>query len=76
MTWIFYDNEEVEEERNGLNRIARDHPEYLAGSFAVLCEPSNAGIEGGCQGTMRLMVELSRGGRPLGPLLEGPQRHP
>jgi succinyl-diaminopimelate desuccinylase len=59
VTWIFYDNEEVEEELNGLNRIAREHPDYLQGSFAVLCEPSNAGIEGGCQGTMRLMVELT-----------------
>ncbi len=59
VTWIFYDNEEVEESRNGLNRIAREHPDYLVGSFAVLCEPSNAGIEGGCQGTMRLIVELA-----------------
>ena len=59
ITWLFYDNEEVEEELNGLNRIAREHPDYLAGDFAVLCEPTNAGIEGGCQGTMRLMVELT-----------------
>ena len=59
VTWIFYDNEEIEEEFNGLNRIAREHPDWLAGDFAVLCEPSNARIEGGCQGTMRLMVELT-----------------
>jgi succinyl-diaminopimelate desuccinylase len=59
VTWIFYDNEEVDESRNGLARIAREHPDYLAGSFAVLCEPSNAGIEGGCQGTMRVEVELT-----------------
>ncbi len=59
VTWIFYDNEEVEEELNGLNRIAREHPDYLAGDFAVLCEPTKAGIEGGCQGTMRLVVELT-----------------
>ncbi len=58
VTWIFYDNEEVEEQRNGLGRIAREHPEYLAGSFAVLGEPSNAGIEGGCQGTMRAEITL------------------
>ena len=59
VTWIFYDNEEIEEEFNGLNRIAREHPDWLAGDFAVLCEPSNARIEGGCQGTMRVMVELT-----------------
>jgi succinyl-diaminopimelate desuccinylase len=58
VTWIFYDNEEVEEHRNGLARMAREHPEYLDGSFAVLCEPSNAGIEGGCQGTMRAEIVL------------------
>jgi succinyl-diaminopimelate desuccinylase len=59
VTWVFYDNEEVEEYRNGLSRIAREHPAYLKASFAVLCEPTNARIEGGCQGTMTLVVELS-----------------
>jgi succinyl-diaminopimelate desuccinylase len=59
VTWIFYDNEEVEEHLNGLNRLAREHPEQLSGSFAILCEPSNARIEGGCQGTMRINVELT-----------------
>ena len=29
VTWVFYDNEEVEEYRNGLARIAREHPDYL-----------------------------------------------
>ena len=59
VTWIFYDNEEVEADRNGLGRIAREHPEWLDGSFAVLCEPSNAAIEGGCQGTLRAEVTLT-----------------
>ena len=59
VTWIFYDNEEVEESRNGLARIGREHPDYLAADFAVLCEPTSAAIEGGCQGTMRLEVRLS-----------------
>jgi succinyl-diaminopimelate desuccinylase len=58
ITWVFYDNEEVEEYRNGLSRIAREHPDYLEGDFAVLCEPTNARIEGGCQGSMLLMVEF------------------
>jgi succinyl-diaminopimelate desuccinylase len=59
VTWIFYDNEEVAEEANGLARIARIHPDWLTGSFAVLGEPSNAGIEGGCQGTLRVVVTFS-----------------
>jgi succinyl-diaminopimelate desuccinylase len=58
VTWLFYDNEEVEETRNGLSRIAREHPDYLEGDFAVLCEPTNARIEGGCQGTLQLRAEL------------------
>jgi succinyl-diaminopimelate desuccinylase len=59
VTWIFYDNEEVAAELNGLGRIGRERPELLAGGFAVLCEPTNAQIEGGCQGTMRLVCELT-----------------
>lgn len=59
ISWIFYDNEEVAEEFNGLARIARTRPDWLAGSFAVLGEPSNAGIEGGCQGTLRVRITLA-----------------
>jgi succinyl-diaminopimelate desuccinylase len=58
VTWVFYDNEEVEEYHNGLARITREHPDYLGCAFAVLCEPTNARIEGGCQGTMQLKLEL------------------
>ena len=58
ITWIFYDCEEVEASRNGLARIGRERPNDLAGDFAVLCEPSNARVEGGCQGTMRIEVNL------------------
>jgi succinyl-diaminopimelate desuccinylase len=58
VTWVFYDNEEVEEYRNGLSRIGREHPDHLQGDFAVLCEPTNARIEGGCQGTLQLRSEL------------------
>ncbi len=56
VTWIFYDNEEVEASRNGLGRLARQHPELLAGDFAVLMEPTGAVIEGGCQGTLRFEI--------------------
>lgn len=59
ITWIFYDLEEVEAPRNGLGRLARNHPELLAGDFAILGEPSNAIIEGGCNGTMRATISTS-----------------
>jgi succinyl-diaminopimelate desuccinylase len=59
VTWIFYDCEEVEADRNGLGRVAREHPDWIAGDFAVLMEPSNATVEGGCQGTMRVDIRLT-----------------
>ena len=57
VTYIFYDHEEVEASKNGLGRLAKNHPELLDASFAVLCEPTSAEVEGGCNGTMR--VELN-----------------
>lgn len=56
VTWIFYDHEEVEASKNGLGRLAKNHPDLLDASFAILCEPTSAQVEGGCNGTMR--VEL------------------
>ncbi|MEX3103310.1 MULTISPECIES: succinyl-diaminopimelate desuccinylase [unclassified Streptomyces] len=56
LTFIFYDNEEVEATRNGLGHVARAHPEWLAGDFAVLLEPSDGQVEGGCQGTLRVQL--------------------
>ena len=56
ITWVFYDHEEVEASLNGLGRISRNRPELLEASFAVLCEPSNAQVEGGCNGTLRVDV--------------------
>jgi succinyl-diaminopimelate desuccinylase len=55
--WIFYDHEEVEASKNGLGRLARNHPELLNASFAVLCEPTGAQVEGGCNGTMRVEIK-------------------
>ena len=56
VTYVFYDCEEVEAERNGLLRLSRNAPELLAGDLAVLLEPTGGLIEGGCQGTMRAEV--------------------
>ena len=56
VTYIFYDNEEVDASLNGLGRISRNRPDLLAADFAILCEPTGAQIEGGCNGTMRVEV--------------------
>jgi succinyl-diaminopimelate desuccinylase len=56
LTLVCYDNEEVEAVRNGLGRVSREHPDWLAADFAVLLEPTNGTVEGGCQGTMRARV--------------------
>jgi succinyl-diaminopimelate desuccinylase len=58
VTYVFYDHEEVEATKNGLGRVARNHPDWLAGDFAVLMEPTDATVEGGCQGTLRADVVL------------------
>jgi succinyl-diaminopimelate desuccinylase len=62
VTYVFYDCEEVEAERNGLFRLTRSNPELLEGVFAVVMEPSNAVVEAGCQGTMRVEI-TTRGAR-------------
>ena len=59
VTYVFYEAEEVEAERNGLTLIAGVRPEILQGDFAVVMEPSNAQIEAGCQGTMRVDVSTA-----------------
>jgi succinyl-diaminopimelate desuccinylase len=56
VTYVFYDCEEVEAERNGLLRLSRNSPDLLEGDLAVLMEPTAATIEGGCQGTLRAEV--------------------
>lgn len=58
LTFIFYDNEEVAESLNGLGRLSRTHPELLAADFAILGEPSEGGIEGGCNGTLRAEITV------------------
>jgi succinyl-diaminopimelate desuccinylase len=62
VTWLFYDCEEVDSARNGLTRLARERPDLLAADFAVLMEPSDARVEAGCQGTIRVTV-TTRGER-------------
>ena len=62
VTYIFYDCEEIESERNGLLRLSRNSAASLAADFAILLEPTGGVVEGGCQGTLRAEV-LARGER-------------
>ncbi|MGK5630767.1 succinyl-diaminopimelate desuccinylase [Streptomyces sp. URMC 123] len=62
LTFVFYDNEEIAAEHNGLKRLAERHPDWLAADFAVLLEPTDGLVEGGCQGTLRARV-VTRGRR-------------
>ena len=68
ITFVFYDCEEVEAERNSLTRLAATRPELLVGDFAVLLEPTRALVEGGCKGTLRAEVTTrgvaAHSGRP------------
>ncbi|WP_137993516.1 succinyl-diaminopimelate desuccinylase [Streptomyces vilmorinianum] len=56
LTFVFYDNEEVAADLNGLGKVAEAHPDWLEGDFAVLLEPSSGQVEGGCQGTLRVFL--------------------
>lgn len=59
ITYVFYESEEISESYNGLKRLAETRPELLAGDLAVLMEPSDAGVEAGCQGTLRAEVRTT-----------------
>lgn len=59
VTYVFYECEEVDARFNGLERLARTRPEWLSADLAVLMEPSDAGVEAGCQGTLRAVVRTS-----------------
>ncbi|MDQ0940970.1 succinyl-diaminopimelate desuccinylase [Streptomyces sp. V1I1] len=59
LTFVFYDNEEVAAHLNGLGHVAEAHADWLKGDFAVLLEPSDAQVEGGCQGTLRVFLRTT-----------------
>ncbi|MFN8068265.1 MAG: succinyl-diaminopimelate desuccinylase [Mycolicibacterium insubricum] len=56
LTLVLYDCEEIEAAANGLGRIERELPDWLAADVAILGEPTGGYIEAGCQGTLRVVV--------------------
>jgi succinyl-diaminopimelate desuccinylase len=59
LTFVFYEAEEVDSVHNGLRKLTESDPELLEADFAILMEPSNASVEAGCQGTMRVDVRTT-----------------
>ncbi|GAA1130204.1 succinyl-diaminopimelate desuccinylase [Arthrobacter flavus] len=56
VTYVFYDHEEVEASLSGLGRLVTRFPDWLTADFAVLLEPTDGTVEGGCNGTARFNV--------------------
>jgi len=59
VTWVFYAREEISRSDSGLLEIAELRPELLDADVAILAEPTNGVVEAGCQGTLRVLVEMS-----------------
>jgi succinyl-diaminopimelate desuccinylase len=59
VTWCFYRGEEIDRSENGLVHLFDLRPELLAADVAILCEPTGSLIEAGCQGSIRVRVELA-----------------
>jgi succinyl-diaminopimelate desuccinylase len=58
LTWCFYACEEVDQRHNGVRRLFEVRPELMAADVAILAEPTGGVVEAGCQGTLRVRVEL------------------
>ena len=59
VTYLFYAREEVEFEHSGLREVFALRPDLCEADLALLGEPTLGVVEAGCQGTMRLSVEIA-----------------
>ncbi|WP_118915547.1 succinyl-diaminopimelate desuccinylase [Mycobacterium shigaense] len=59
LTLVMYDCEEIDSAANGLGRIERELPDWLAADVAILGEPTGGFIEAGCQGTLRVVISAA-----------------
>jgi succinyl-diaminopimelate desuccinylase len=59
VTWVFYAREEISRNESGLLEIAQLRPELLDADAALLAEPTNGRVEAGCQGVLKVLIEMS-----------------
>jgi succinyl-diaminopimelate desuccinylase len=58
VTWVFYAREEIARSESGLVEIGQLRPELLDADAAILAEPTDGRVEAGCQGSLRVSVEM------------------
>lgn len=59
VTWIFYAREEISRKESGLVELIELRPDLLRGDVAILAEPTAGAVEAGCQGTLRVRVDMA-----------------
>jgi succinyl-diaminopimelate desuccinylase len=59
VTWIFYAREEISRAESGLGELIELRPDLVRGDVAILAEPTAGAVEAGCQGTLKVRVDMA-----------------